>query len=119
MSPSPPASAPAYTSLDTEHFLSFLFGKESTHGLASGLLDEGTWRRYRRKVLRELRRYIDTNVVGTDASTNSASTSRSRRSRRRKASASRFFESRRSLPSWWSSVSSFSGRCWTTGNDGS
>ncbi len=67
MSPSPPASAPTYTSLDTEHFLSFLFGKESTHGLANGLLDEGTWRRYRRKVLSELRRYIDTNVVSTDA----------------------------------------------------
>lgn len=62
-----PASVPTYTSLDTEHFLSFLFGKQSTHGLANGLLDEGTWRRYRRKVLRELRRYIDANVVCTDA----------------------------------------------------
>jgi hypothetical protein len=67
MSTTRPAPSPDYTSLDTEHFLSFMFGKQSTHGLANGLLDEGTWRKYRRKVLRELRKYIDANVVCTDA----------------------------------------------------
>lgn len=65
MSPTQPSSA-SYTSLDTEHFLSFLFGKDSTHGLANGLQNEATWRGYRRKILRELRRYVDANVL-TDA----------------------------------------------------
>lgn len=43
-------SAPVTHLWTREHFLSFLFGKESTHGLANGLLNEATWRGHRRKI---------------------------------------------------------------------
>ena len=59
--------ASPYGSLSTENFLSFLFGKTSTHGLANALLDEPECSRRRSRILRELATYVRTNVQVTDA----------------------------------------------------
>lgn len=117
MNPTQPSSA-SYTSLDTEHFLSFLFGKESTCGPANGLLNDATWRGSRRKILRELRRYVDANVL-TDAFRQQRLDVAFEKVEEAQGIGAHFCESRRSSPVSRSSASSYSGACRTTGTGGS
>lgn len=51
---------PPYITIDVEHFLSFMLGKDSTHGLAGG--DEAVWVKEARRLTRHLRRYVQSNA---------------------------------------------------------
>ncbi|MGH2652819.1 MAG: hypothetical protein ACRDHV_00475 [Actinomycetota bacterium] len=55
-----------YDTMDTEYFLSYLFGKQSTHQLAGSLQRRGGWNRYLARILDHLERYVATNVQPTD-----------------------------------------------------
>src|SRR6266487_4374854 len=54
---------PIDAELDVEHILSFMFGKQSTHGLAGTLDDQQTWKRYCKKLTNHLGKYIEANVI--------------------------------------------------------
>lgn len=48
--------------IEVEHFLSFMFGKDSTHGL-TGHHPEIVWKRYCTKLTVHLEKYINKNVI--------------------------------------------------------
>lgn len=47
---------PPYITIDVEHFLSSMLGKNSTHGLSGG--DETAWVKEARRLVRHLRHYV-------------------------------------------------------------
>jgi hypothetical protein len=50
--------------LQVEHFLSQMFGKTSTHGLAAALeANDRVWRQYCKKLMDNLERYVTANVL--------------------------------------------------------
>lgn len=52
-----------YLSLQAEHFLSHMFGKQGTHGLAGA--HGRVWVKYCERALNHLERYVQRNIVTT------------------------------------------------------